>query len=313
MHISEQIADGLGVALNEASLAGVEYEAERNLACATLICLALPQDGPEPEDARRVFIFKQIGRIAASLRTGTDSNEVVERFEAHDLLSTVQSFDGQPIYGWKFINAHDAFLAQWGNRLSLDLRPRSGSMKNSFTLFQQTYGRCFNLCIWFESFEIFDAMGNPISIADFIAGGERWWSAMQAGDPRTQGHGIVPADRSFTLVAERGDQFEIHGKSWIPTLKLIRARGLVDEQTYQLMSVPGRCAHIDHTSATRISEEMSSLLGEMKLGDRLLDDLTIQPQTQSEAEFPDLGRSASYEWLMTFKDFCTNSGGFTVV
>ena len=49
------------------------------------------------------------------------------------------------------------------------------------------------LCIWFDSFEVRTVAGKLISLEEFCDGGRRWWDAMYAGDPRTRGHGIVPA------------------------------------------------------------------------------------------------------------------------
>jgi hypothetical protein len=197
MDIDVKLAGDLGVALNEASLAGLEYSAKDNVAAATFVCLTLPADGPEPADSRRQFIFHRVGRIAASLRLGRwdDVDAAVEPFQVSDLLPVVQSFGCQPIYGWEFFNVHKKELSQWGKSLSLDLRPDNGSMKNSISLFQEA-AKCdkhLDLCLWFESFAIRDANGNDIALDDFIAGGVRWWEAMHAGDKRTEGHGIVSA------------------------------------------------------------------------------------------------------------------------
>jgi hypothetical protein len=195
MDITKKLGYDLGVALNEARLAGLEYRAKDNIAAATFVCLTLPMVGPEPEDARRQFIFHYVGRIAASLRLGRwdDANAPVEHFDIANLLTVVQSFGCQPIYGWEFFNVHEKELSQWGNRISLDLRPENGSIKNSISLFQEAPkgDKHLDLCLWFESFEIRDAQGKTIALDDFISGGMRWWNALSAGDKRTQGHGIV--------------------------------------------------------------------------------------------------------------------------
>jgi hypothetical protein len=51
--------DGLGVALNEATLVGLEVDPQRLVAAATFAVLTLPPDGPEPADRRRQFIFRK--------------------------------------------------------------------------------------------------------------------------------------------------------------------------------------------------------------------------------------------------------------
>ena len=197
MNITKQLATDLGGALNEASLAGVEYVPERNSAGITFVCLTLPEDGPEPHDTRRLFVLENIGRIAASLRHGKwdDKTAPVESFGISDLLKVVQSFESQPVYGWEFFNTHLKELKQWGDRLSLDFSPQGGSQKNSICMFQE-YGdeRHLDLCVWFDSFTIFDSDGNQIKVEKFIEDGARWWEAMHSGDPRIRNHGIQPLE-----------------------------------------------------------------------------------------------------------------------
>jgi hypothetical protein len=50
--------------------------------------------------------------------------------EASELLSEVQSFEGQPIYGWKFVNYADPAWDDWKGRLSLDVQSDAGSLTN---------------------------------------------------------------------------------------------------------------------------------------------------------------------------------------
>jgi hypothetical protein len=56
----------LGVALNEATLLGVELDPERRLAAATLAVLTLPETGPGPRDSRVQLLFSP-GRPARRL------------------------------------------------------------------------------------------------------------------------------------------------------------------------------------------------------------------------------------------------------
>ncbi len=196
MKIAVDTAAGIGIALNEATLLGVEYEAQRNLVGLTFSVLTLPDDeAPEPADARRQFILTDVGRIAAALRDANwnDTTAPTISFEASDLLTIVQSFGGQPLYGWQFINNEDNAFNEWKNRLSLDIKIDSGSLDNHFMLFQTgaTTNRHLDLWIWFGGLLIRDADGQTITCDEFIAGGKRWWNAMFAGDSRTSGHGIV--------------------------------------------------------------------------------------------------------------------------
>ncbi len=197
MKIDDDIAAEIGVALNEATLLGAEYDPVRNIVGITFSVLTLPDDeSAEPSDPRRQIILTDIGRIAAALRDArwNDFSAQTVPMDVSDLLSTVQSFGGQPIYGWEFINNHDQAFDHWKDVLSLDFMPPNGSLENRLMLFQEsaTSDRHLDLWVWFADFLIRDAAGNRIEISEFTAGGKRWWDAMYAGDPRAQGHGIVP-------------------------------------------------------------------------------------------------------------------------
>jgi hypothetical protein len=97
------------------------------------------------------------------------------------LLSTVQSFGGELIYGWQFINKEDSGFSDWKNRLSLDLRIESGSLENRLILFQEgaTSTRHLDMWIWFGGILIRDASGNTIDQTDFFAGGKCWCCEMR--------------------------------------------------------------------------------------------------------------------------------------
>lgn len=196
MRIDDHLAAALGTALNEAALLGVELDPKRGLVGVTLSVLTLPDDhSPEPADPRRQLILTHVGRVAAALRNARwdDLSAPCLPLAASDLLSVVQSFRGQPIYGWQFINDDDPAWHEWKTRLSLDVQLDSSSATNRISLFQEDVNpdRHLDIWIWFEDLIVRDAYGNTISLDDFIAGGARWWEAMHAGDPRTQGHGIV--------------------------------------------------------------------------------------------------------------------------
>jgi hypothetical protein len=143
MRIDDHLAAGLGVALNEAALLGVEFVSDRSLVGVTVSVLTLPDDhSPEPADPRRQLILTQVGRIAVALRNGRwdDLSAPSLPLEASALLSTVQSFQAQPIYGWKFVNYEDPAWDDWKGRLSLDVQSASGSLTNRLRLFQEGAG-----------------------------------------------------------------------------------------------------------------------------------------------------------------------------
>lgn len=194
MSLSPEQVQGLGVALNEASLLGLEVSPERCLAAATFAVLTLPDAGAASDDARVQFQFHGVGRVAASLRHGRwdDAKARVDTFPLARLLEVVQSFNGLPIYGWEFFDVHEQHFAKWSDRLSLDFRCATGGSKHSISLFQDGGDRILDICLWFEDLSIHSPLGVNIRLEDFIAGGRRWWDAFYQGDERTAGAGIIP-------------------------------------------------------------------------------------------------------------------------
>jgi len=132
MKIPDQTSKSIGVALNEATLLGMEWDADRSLVWSTFSILTLPESGSEPEDKRTVLAFENVGRLAMSYRKGhwNDYDAEVVEFEENKILEIIQSFGGQPIYGWEFINTEEKELKKWENNLSLDIRNPEGSNLN---------------------------------------------------------------------------------------------------------------------------------------------------------------------------------------
>ena len=190
---AEQKTD-LNVALNEATLLGTEVDPARRTAALTLSVLTLPADGPAPVDDRVQVILHPVGRVAASLRLGRwdDVEAKVVPFEITELLAIVESFK-VPIYGWEFFDRDEDF-EEWENRLSLDRRLGDEGMSQSITLFQAADERHLDLRIWFDSLRVNDPTGRRLDLAEFVAGGKRWWDGLYSGDHRTGGRGIFPQD-----------------------------------------------------------------------------------------------------------------------
>ena len=199
MKIDNETAAAIGVALNEATLLGAEYAAERNVVALTFSVLTLSDEhSPEPSDPRRQILLTKVGRVVAALRESRwdDLAAASVAFGADDLLTIVQSFGGLPVYGWEFVNHDDRALDHWAGHASLVFEPSGGSLQNRISLFQEGHSqkgdRHLDLWIWFEDLIIRDPLGAYITLSDFTAGGRRWWDALYAGDSRTQGHGIIP-------------------------------------------------------------------------------------------------------------------------
>jgi len=194
--LSAEQRDGLGVALNEADLLGLEVDEQRRVAAATFRTLQLSVDGSEPEDRRVQFLFRPVGRVVASLRNGAwdDPRAEVEPVAIENLLATVQSFGGLPIYGWRFFDTPKKNLRKLRNRLSLDWTSGDDGHSHVVEIFQDQPNRILDLWVWFDEFVIRDPDGNEIDLETFIASGKRWWDAFYAGDDRTKGHGMAPVN-----------------------------------------------------------------------------------------------------------------------
>jgi hypothetical protein len=197
MQISADERDAFGVALNEATLHGVELDVQQRVAAVTLEVLTLPESGPAPPDARIQLILRPVGRVTASLRDGSwnDPKARVVPFRVEDLTAVVDSVAGLNIYGWSFIDVHQEKIAKWGDRLSLDWQAGPDGLSHSLCLFQESRQH-FDLLVWFDELRVFDPAYQEISISEFLASGRRWWEAFRSHDPRTRGRGLASLRRS---------------------------------------------------------------------------------------------------------------------
>jgi hypothetical protein len=190
MQITHDQRNAFGVAFNEATLHGLELDEGRRIVAVTLEVLTLPEDGPAPSDSRVQVVLQPVGRIAASLREGSDTSAQVVPFTAEELTAVVDSVAGVNLYGWNYIDTHEKELAEWGERLSFDWRAGPDGLSHSLYLFQEG-PRDLDLLVWFDELRVFDPSYREIPIAEFLDGGRRWWEAFRRHDPRTDGRGLV--------------------------------------------------------------------------------------------------------------------------
>lgn len=196
MALDERTKHGIGMALNEADLLGAEVSVPHRAAALTFRVLQLPEGGGKPPADRRVsVVLRPVGRVVASLRDASweDATAPAVPFGLEDLLAVVESFEGQPVYGWEFIDIERGF-AGWADRLSLDVRLGDEGHTHSITLFQEAPDRHLDLRLWFDSLAVLRADGSEVPLEEFFAAAARWWDAMRAGDPRTDGEGIQHSD-----------------------------------------------------------------------------------------------------------------------
>jgi hypothetical protein len=196
--LTADLLAGLDVALNESELHDVVVDVGRGEALVLVSVLTLPEEGPEPADRRRLLHLLGVTQVTASLRHGRwdDDSAPVEPFALDELSDMVRSFQGQPIYGWEFFDAPSAGWDRVRDRRSLQATLGTGTPAHTLDLFQESAAgpvRHFQLRLGFDELVAYDDERNQVPLAEMAAGGRRWWDAMYAHDPRTLGHGIVPA------------------------------------------------------------------------------------------------------------------------
>jgi hypothetical protein len=128
---------------------------------------------------------------------------------------------------------------------------------------------------------------------------------------------------SFILVPKHGEDIQVNGWNWRPTLELLRREDLISAKNYEQMSAQGCGGKVDAGLASRIADVIDRWLAAMKPGDRVRSDLTvsaiektiltISPTTELDEIDVNEVYSTTYEWLATFKNFCRTSGGFEVL
>ena len=194
--ITPDVAHGLGYALNEATLLGIEpYEDEREVRLGFSV-LALPETESGPRSATVTLVLSPVGRIAVSYRLGkwNDEGAPVQPLPLTELADLVHGFRQQPIYGWEFVDSPEERWAHWKDRLSVDVDWEREGRTHVLDVFQEdlSWGkeRILDVRVWFHDLEVLDAQGYPINVTEFVERGRQWWAALATGDPRTHGHGI---------------------------------------------------------------------------------------------------------------------------
>lgn len=198
MLIDEELRHRIGLALNEATLLGVEFSKEKNLVICSFALIAMDKDGNVPEDNRCLFIFKPVGRFVASYRKGrwNDKTAEVEIFEPEKISEIVQSFNRLSIYGWDFINCGDEDFNTWNDKLSFDYSTENKiGFTNTIDLFQEGGDRHIDIRIWFDDFEILAPKYELVELEEFLENGKRGWDAIYASNSKMSNFGIIPDKR----------------------------------------------------------------------------------------------------------------------
>ncbi len=201
MIIDEDLRHKIGLALNEATLLGVEFDKEKNSVSCTFAVITVDNHGEVPVDNRLLFVFKPVGRFVASYRNGlwNDKDATVNTIQPTDILEVVQSFHGQAIYGWDFVNCGDKDFDSWKDKLSFDYSFGDNTgLTNTIDLFQEDGVKHLNFRIWFDDFEIFTPKYDTVELQTFLDNGKRGWDAIYSSDEKVGGFGIFPATKEIT-------------------------------------------------------------------------------------------------------------------
>lgn len=128
---------------------------------------------------------------------------------------------------------------------------------------------------------------------------------------------------SFILIPKNGEDTKINAWDWRPTIELLRSAHVIDDDLFERMGTHGFKAEVDAATANRIADFLETRLRAMKPEQRVLADLTvtdtpkkrliITPGTKIDQIDAIDAYSASYEWLIKFREFSRNSGGFEVL
>ena len=127
---------------------------------------------------------------------------------------------------------------------------------------------------------------------------------------------------SFILIPTHGEDLQVNAWNWRPTLLLLRDANLIDESSYELLGSNGCGAHVDAETSVRIADFLEQKLQSMQPGQRIRGDLSLAdkpkkltiftPGMKTEDVDATEAYSATYEWLVMFRDFCRTSGDFKV-
>ena len=128
---------------------------------------------------------------------------------------------------------------------------------------------------------------------------------------------------SFILVPKEGEDLQVNGWNWRPTLELLFAAGVITEEDHEVLGCNGCGGKVDAEKAARIADVVAGKLNSMNPGQRMLADLSVSSEPKKLAVFtPNMNAddidtnnlySTTFEWLDTFAKFCRSSKGFKVM
>jgi len=181
-NFTQDIKDGLNLALNEAIIVGFSFDKERKTVYLTFYPIAIQQDGTIPNDNRFLFAFRNVGRLASSLTLDSEIEAI--KFDPSELANKMNEFKNESLYGWEFIdNEEKLVFNQWKDNKSFDtIISNDFDKQHTIDLFQEDKfsKKTIDIRIWFDGIEIFDSKLNPFDTQIFIDNGKRGWDKLYA-------------------------------------------------------------------------------------------------------------------------------------
>jgi len=211
---SEEIVNGINVALNEATLLGVEFHRDKEIVAVSFSPVAIDENGQVPSDNRIQFIFKPVGKFIASYRLGhwDDKAAPTIMFEPEQILEKVEEFGHCSIYGWEFIDCKKESDYSWLDKLSFDFNsPNTEGRQHSIELFQEGCGKHIDIKIWFDEFEIYTSTYDKIEFQTFIDNGKRGWDGIYNGNA-SDSFGIYPVKDDTKISAATRNAVNDNGR-----------------------------------------------------------------------------------------------------
>jgi hypothetical protein len=211
------LVDRLDLALNESTVCGLHYDADRGEARLLIEVDALPEVGPIDRDPRRAVVMSSVESIEVIVRS--------DRAGGYGPVLPVGSLDdleqffaglswAHPMYGWEFVDVADDGPA-WQVEPSLRVIPGGGLAAHSLRWFTEcgSAGRTgqprsyvLQGVVWFAGLRIERADARPVPLEEFVADARRWWDAFRRGDARVS----VDAQRQAQAGAARWRSWADH-------------------------------------------------------------------------------------------------------
>jgi len=126
---------------------------------------------------------------------------------------------------------------------------------------------------------------------------------------------------SFILIPNNGEDLKVNAWNWRPTILLLHHATLIDGKQHELMGCNGCGGSVNSETATELQIFWNSS-SRRCLPARESAPTSRSPKPKKLAVFTanskiedfDAGEiySATYEWLLMFRDFCRTSEGFRV-